>query len=183
MTRLASVLLLLFGPSFSDAHGMLTKPVSRSGYLVGVRDGLRTAGACVGVDCAWYTRVTTIPGNVTNCDPRMRTMGVSCGSTNPPDFPCIKRAPWCAPGTAHVETPCGYYGGGFEQEGRDMRDLAPMPVALRDMWTAGGTAEVGFSITANHGELKGGILHAPVLCFPDSSWCWCPGGGYSYRLW
>ena len=85
-------------------------------------------------------------------------MGVSCGSKNPPDFPCMKRFPWCAPGTAPVKTPCGFFGGGYEQEGRDMRDLSAMPVALQDTWTTGTTAEVGFSITANH------------------------GGGYSYRL-
>lgn len=39
-----------------------------------------------------------------------------------------------------------------------MRDLSPMPSALRETWTTGSTAEVAFAITANH------------------------GGGYSYRI-
>ena len=55
-----------------------------------------------------------------------------------------------------MASPCGIFSGASGgTRGRDMRDL---PSAPADVWTAGGTAEVAWAITANH------------------------GGGYAYRL-
>lgn len=64
-----------------------------------------------------YTQTTVIPGETTNCDPVMRTMGVSCASKapGPIDYPCVlgAAAPWCAPGTAPVKSGCGVFSGGY----------------------------------------------------------------------
>ena len=85
-------------------------------------------------------------------------MGVSCDDvSNPTDYPCTLGAavPWCAPGTAPVKSPCGIFSGGYQTNGRDMRDLPAAPAAE---WVAGSSAAVAWAITANH------------------------GGGYAYRL-
>lgn len=132
----------------------------RSLYLLtNETNGMQFAGECPGGSaCQWYTQKTTTPGEVTNCDAAMRTMGVNCGDENPTDFPCTAGAavPWCAPGSAQVASPCGIYSGtSGGTRGRDMRDL---PAGPADEWVAGGVAEVAWAITANH------------------------GGGYAYRL-
>eukprot|EP00937_MAST-01D_sp_MAST-1D-sp2_P002778 g2778.t1 len=77
-------------------------------------------------------------------------MGVNCGDRNPTDFVCTPGAqvPWCAPGTAPVQSACGIFSGGWRSRGRDMRDLPPGP---RETWQAGGVADVAVAITANHG--------------------------------
>jgi hypothetical protein len=77
-------------------------------------------------------------------------MGVDCLSKDPPDYPCAAGAgsPWCAPGTALVQSPCGIYSGGWHSYGRDMLDLPNEPQAN---WTAGAVEEVAWAITANHG--------------------------------
>ena len=77
--------------------------------MTNTTDGLQFAGECPGgTACQWYTQRTTIPGDVTNCDESLRTMGVNCGDTNPTDFPCTagQSVPWCAPGTAPVQSAC-----------------------------------------------------------------------------
>lgn len=80
-------------------------------------------------------------------------MGVSCASkSNPIDYPCSPSndgVPWCYPGAAPVHSPCGVFAGGDGgMNGRNMLDLDGAPQAK---WTRGTTADVGFSIIANHG--------------------------------
>merc|ERR1719199_1103057 len=87
-----------------SSHGMLLEPVSRAASAMVIdhtQQGVRMAGDCANTSCIWYTQSAYIPGDkATNCEPRMRTLGVHCGSKNPDDFPCIgpMKAPWCAPG-------------------------------------------------------------------------------------
>ena len=125
--------LLLF-PALASAHGLVTQPVGR-GLRVATNasagGGLAFAGECPGegTACTWYSQKVTIPGKATNCDPNMRTMGVSCGDENPIDFPCAGGVPWCAPGTAPVRSPCGIFSGGWNSRGRDQRDLDSSPMA------------------------------------------------------
>ncbi len=149
------------GASLASGHGVLTKPVSRALYVAtNDTNGIQFAGSCPNKACVWYSQKVAIPGEVTNCDPKMRTMGVSCGDKNPSDFTCEQRVPWCAPGSAPVRSPCGVFAGGWNMRGRDMLDLPGQP---REVWPAGSTQEVGWAITANHG---GG--YAFRLCRADS---------------
>ena len=148
-----------------DAHGVMTRPISRSLRLATnvTVEGSQFAGECPGgTACTWYNQKTVIPGSTTNCDKRMRTMGVVCGDADPPDFPCTKghAVPWCAPGTAPVRSSCGIFSGGFQSNGRDMRDLENAPQAT---WAAGSVQDVAWAITANHG---GGFAYR--LCRADS---------------
>jgi len=145
----------------SCGHAIMLEPLARSAQqMVGhAHSGIAMAGDCTNVSCAWYQQQAYLPknGTVTNCDIRMRTLGVTCGATNPTDFPCIgpMKAPWCAPGTTPVLSPCGVFNGGYNQQGRDQLDL---PGNVQATWASGGTATVAFALTANH------------------------GGGYSYRM-
>jgi len=151
------LLLPLFVAGVSG-HGMLTKPISRAlFYATNDTEGLKYGGGCPGDACTWYTQRTVIPGNVTNCNATLRTMGVNCGDKNPSDFPCTPghAVPWCAPGTAPVKSPCGIFSGGWDSNGRDMLDL---PRKSQAVWRAGETVDVAWAITANH------------------------GGGYTYRI-
>jgi hypothetical protein len=162
-----AVLLLLGGALMTptaDAHGTLLRPVSRAVHLAGAAvgangsDATALAGGCFGgVACTWYNQDVSAVGPTQICDPALRTMGVSCTSKSPPDWPCTPGAsvPWCSPGTAVLQSPCGVFSGGWRSRGRDMRELAPAP---REVWDAGSTQRVRFSVIANH------------------------GGGYSYRL-
>jgi len=147
-----------------SGHGVLTKPISRAlSIATNATDGLRFAGECPGgTACTWYNQYTMIPGKTTNCDKRMRTMGVNCGDKNPTDFPCTAgvAVPWCAPGSAPVKSPCGIFSGGWRSNGRDMRDLPGEP---RATWAAGSVVEVAAAVTANHG---GGWAYR--LCRADS---------------
>jgi len=147
-----------------SGHGTMTKPIARSMLQFGVKpgEGFAVAGTCPGTVCAWYTQSTTIPGKITNCDKRMRTMGVNCNSTTPPDWSCNKKVPWCAPGSAWVKSPCGVFGGGYQQNSEDMLNLPALEA--RENWVAGSTTKVAFAITANHG---GGYAYR--LCKADSS--------------
>ena len=143
-----------------DAHGTLTVPISRALRAAGKTEMLRAtppsgisqAGGCPSSSCQWYTQRTTT-NSTTNCDPAHRTMGVSCASkSNPIDYPCSPSndgVPWCYPGAAPVHSPCGVFAGGDGgMNGRNMLDLDGAPQAK---WTRGTTADVGFSIIANHG--------------------------------
>jgi hypothetical protein len=138
--------------SFTDAHGVLTVPISRSLRLAtNASDGRQFAGECPGgTACTWYNQRVVIPGETTNCDRAYRTMGVACGDENPIDFPCVAGAavPWCAPGTAPVYSPCGIFSGGFGSRGRDMRDIDG---TSQSEWQAGSVQQVAWAITANHG--------------------------------
>ena len=167
VAAVAAATALLLGET-CDGHGVLLKPISRSLFLMtNTTDGLQFAGECPGgIACQWYTQRTTIPGEATNCDEELRTMGVNCGDDNPTDFPCTsgQAVPWCAPGTAPVESACGIFSGGLQfgleggTNGRDMRDLPSAPIVEESSWVAGTNVEVAWAITANH------------------------GGGYAYRL-
>ena len=149
LTAFASSLICTFG------HGQLVKPVSRAMRLADPKlvDGTSYADSCAANSCSWYTEKAFIPGGTTNCSPKLRTMGVTCNASSPPDWTCApnRASPWCAPGTAPVKSPCGIYSGGIVAggaNGRDMRDLDDTPVAK---WAAGAEAEVRISLTANHG--------------------------------
>lgn len=151
----------------ASGHGILINPASRAvrlatGFAGG--DATDLSGYCSGGMCEWYTQKTPARGPTTNCDPAVRTMGVSCGSTNPVDWPCTpgKPTPWCAPGTAKVLSPCGVFSGGWGNNGRDMLDL-PRD-ASPPTWTAGHNATLTWSIIANHG---GGFQYR--LCPANSS--------------
>jgi len=158
-TRLsAAVFAALFVEVLS--HGMLLEPLSRAARMMVTHPshhGLSIAGDCTDSSCIWYTQQAYVRGKVTNCEARMRTLGVHCGSHNPDDFPCIGplKKPWCSPGATPVSSPCGIFNGGYAQGGRDMRDL---PGPVQAVWTVGSAETVVHAITANH------------------------GGGYSYRL-
>ena len=108
------------------------------------------SGNCERGACEWYQQDTTIPGETTNCDPRFRTMGVACGSQSPVDYPCTPgaAAPWCAPGSARVASPCGRFAGDgpLLPGGRDMLDLDGPPT---ETWAPGSTQRVGWSMIAN----------------------------------
>lgn len=147
------ILLLTIICPLVSSHGTLTKPIARSLLQMGAKpgQGLELAGKCPATTCAWYTQMTHIPGNITNCDKKMRTMGVNCDSKTPPDWTCNKRVPWCAPGTAPVKSPCGIYGGGYNQNSEDMLNLPNIELKDREIWVSGGTAHVAHSVTANHG--------------------------------
>ena len=109
--------------------------------------------------------------NATNCDPRSRTInvGAECGSDE--DF--YFYMPWRYPGITPITDSCGVAGGVLPGQakgvaGADYTEtplaklgdlgsrLPPMPTGT--VWTAGGTAEVGWTQKAWH------------------------GGGYQYRL-
>jgi len=142
----------------AESHGMLTKPISRAlRAATGSTNGLQFAGECPGHACEWYTQKTVSVGKATNCDPKARTMGVSCDMPGRVDWPCTpgQAVPWCAPGTAAVKSPCGVFSGGLNETSRDMLDLDGTTQAT---WTAGATAEISTAVIANH------------------------GGGYSFRI-
>jgi hypothetical protein len=167
MVKCSSLTLAGFGLlSVAEGHGVMTRPISRSLRLAtnATIEGNSFAGECPGgTACTWYNQKTIIPGNATNCDRRMRTMGVACGDANPVDFPCTPghAVPWCAPGTAPVRSACGIFSGGYQSNGRDMRDIDGTPQAT---WPAGSTQNVSWAITANHG---GGFSYR--LCKADSA--------------
>merc|ERR1719469_973333 len=158
------VVAVLSAAELVSGHGVMTMPISRSlRFATNASDGMQFAGECPGGEaCTWYNQKVVIPGNVTNCNRSLRTMGVSCGDENPGDFVCTPGAavPWCAPGSAPVRSACGIFSGGYGSNGRDMRDLPGDPLVT---WAAGAIAQVGWAITANHG---GG--YAWRLCKADS---------------
>lgn len=161
---LAAAGLAVLAPT-ADAHGVLTVPISRSLRIAtNATDGRMFAGECPGgTACTWYNQKVVIPGETTNCDMRMRTMGVTCGDESPTDFPCTEghAVPWCAPGSAPVKSPCGIFSGGWGSNGRDMRDIDD---ASQATWEAGSQQQLAWAITANHG---GGFAYR--LCNKDTN--------------
>jgi hypothetical protein len=145
--------------ALSDSHGTMTVPASRAlraanGNNLSAAEAIGRSGSCRSGECEWYTQRTVVTGAATNCDIRHRTMGVACGAANPVDFSCTagQAVPWCAPGSAPVQSPCGVFAGGANTTGmphaRDMVDLAGAPA---ETWTAGAAVRVGWSMVANHG--------------------------------
>ena len=130
--------------------------------------------------------------NATNCDPRSRTINVNapCGSAE--DF--YFYMPWRYPGITPVTDSCGVAGGILPGQakgtaGADYTDtrlaklgdlgseLPPMPTGT--VWTAGGTAEVGWMLKSWHGggyqvgRLAPPRLHVLSLCVlpPTAHYC------------
>jgi hypothetical protein len=100
----------------------------------------------------------------TNCDPRARTINVNAECGSPEDFYYFM--PWRYPGITPVTDSCGVAGGIVPGQpkgtaGADYTEtplaklgdlgskLPPMPTGT--VWTAGGTAEVGWTLKAWHG--------------------------------
>lgn len=154
----------------SMGHGMLTWPPARAlGDLKSA--GLSSAYVAYeekpNVGYLWFSQPVVIPGEPTLNSPEDRTYNVHVSSG---DKDWSRRMPWRAPGTAQVlGSGCGVSGGSPVQipnggassdptlypYGMDGKDL---PATKPTEWTMGSTAEVAFSLIANH------------------------GGGYSYRL-
>lgn len=163
MRSAAAALLYLAGGA--AAHGMITWPPSRVGGTLRQAASRGDMDMQTFANASWYTQDATIPGPATNCGPKFLT-GIKCGTRD-------ATQPWRAPGTAPVFSPCGAYcydqdtysasgctvGQAYDDDDmwtvKDGRDL---PKSKRTLWTAGGTARVGFTALFNH------------------------GGGYSWRL-
>lgn len=145
---------MVWPPNWFDANGEV---------------GLKSYGQCSPGStgqgfCMWFTNETFIPGKPTLSE-SLHTYKQTTAST---------RTPWLAPGTAPIDSPCGVAGGNMKgcpiggpnpstcQGGGFAYGPAAETVAFPNVvtteWTAGGTAEVGWGIKANH------------------------GGGYSYRI-
>jgi hypothetical protein len=144
----------------AHAHGVLTKPASRSVKLVygDDADGMATAGFCnetgfeVPSTCGWF-------GNLGDPQTNPRTLPDSLmtwhdyspyNSSTLPMAIAKQTTPWFAPGATTVNAPCGEHG----TFGR-MEDL---PRTTASKWHRGGQEEVAWSPSTNH------------------------GGGYAYRL-
>ena len=128
-------------------------------------DRSSTAGLDIKPNCDEPTRHPSI------CDTRLRTANsqAECGSADDIYY----WSPWRAPGAAPVIDACGTAGGRFPGQGAgkagaifqnssvasqgDLGSHLPQ-MAPQATWRAGGTAEVGWTVMANH------------------------GGGYAYRL-
>ena len=145
--------------------------------------------------------------NATNCDPRSRTInvGAECGSDE--DF--YFYMPWRYPGITPITDSCGVAGGVLPGQakgvaGADYTEtplaklgdlgsrLPPMPTGT--VWTAGGTAEVGWTQKAYAKTVFLSHLYIKTIVLPrqardkhretsktDRFLRW-HGGGYQYRL-
>lgn len=183
MRRPAAVTLsaaLLIGGA--AGHGAMTQPTSRN------HGSIDKAGYNSGGYCNWGTWAEGCQGAVTidlNLQPDFLTeccLGNDCGKRDalhcswtkngpidaPPHVGC---APWRAPGTGRVNSPCGKNcdnTGNFWPDCTKLNgtmdpavsalDGVDLPKTQLTEWTAGGTAAVAWATAANH------------------------GGGYAYRL-
>lgn len=133
----------------ADAHGSLALPPSRNG-------GSLQTGADMKASHFYVTNVH-IPGDAT-LPHDLITAGEWQGDPSP-----ISKNPWRSPGSAPIMSPCGIGcvfpdGDPWDHESSpecrdsttnlDGRDL---PKTDRTVWQQGGTAEVAWSISANHG--------------------------------
>jgi len=170
------------------AHGSMSHPKPRNAFSTpGTHPSVGGDKSCVGDACYWYQvgchigcPTCTLEGKdlypgphcskseglmePTNNDPEYRTWDPysqsECG-----DF--TKYNPWRAPGKAPVVDPCGVASGAANPssyaavpEGYNGGDNGSTVLPEQDptSWKAGGTAQVGWGLSAQH------------------------GGGYSYRL-
>ena len=181
-----SLLFLLILPTTVLGHGNMVMPKNwfDTNGDIGWGDGvacragskLNITGANNPKACFWFTNNTFIPGPETL--PReMRTYHdglVQAAHGYVPPFPDIyARNPWRSPGTAPIFSPCGVAGGnphgcpvgappgncigggyGYGPKAEHFR----FPGLVTTDWQIGSSAEVAWTINANH------------------------GGGYSYRL-
>jgi len=172
----------------ASAHGSMTYPKPRNAYSSPATNPSSGGDkSCTGDACYWYhvgchigCSSCTLEGKdlypgphctaeqglmePTNNDPQFRTWDPH-GQSECGDF--TKYNPWRAPGKAPVMDPCGIASGfanpssyvevpkGYQggQKGSEV-----LPEAPPAYWKAGGTAQVGWGLSAQH------------------------GGGYSYRL-
>ena len=116
-----------------------------------------------GCSCMWFTNYTFID-KPTLFNSKYRTYP----HVEHPDR--MRKHPWFAPGSAHVDDPCGVVGGNLRRciGGHCMKNTYAYGARATDFkfhyqvketeWNRGGIAEVTWGIVANH------------------------GGGYSYRL-
>jgi len=177
-----SVLTLTLGCA---GHGMITYPPSRqqssmatAGLCLGIEPSIVPQnGTCLWfnqgcqIGCPACSGANCVTGNCcpspmapTLTDPHLRTYQNVFG------YDWSRKNPWRAPGYAPIIDPCGLAGGfdshgaagngGFPpqgvKQGASGSKLPPVPHKMQ--WKAGATAEVAWSIFANH------------------------GGGYAYRL-
>jgi len=153
-------------------------PDSKLGYTAAMRNAgcsgkrapgeIEAAQSCIS---EYYTNYTFLKGEVTI--PAGSPMLTQQSPSWDQDWTGKEKMPWRAPGTAPIFSPCGHDGG--NPQGCPVGNPDPNGCALGgyghgpdartlpgnknpEVWTAGGTVEVGWGITANH------------------------GGGYSYRL-
>lgn len=161
----------------------LDPPPRIARFIKGVPAG--SAGSCPAGICFWFNEGCTI--GCPNCTGPGKLIfsphgscGAKQGKATLPDYartqfykdtplkqPREKECginPWCAPGSAPVESPCGLAGGdkrsgaagagghppAGSKQGDDASDL-PELKGKKAIWKAGGTAEVSWAIIANHG--------------------------------
>ena len=178
-----SLLFLLILPTTVLGHGNMVIPKSwfDTKGLIGWANGtncqagenLNIPGAKSPQACMWFTNNTYIPGLETL--PReMKTFhdGIFPGPVVPyPDI--YARNPWRSPGAAPIFSPCGVAGGnplgcpegappgdcpGFGYSYGPKAEHVRLPGVVTTYWHIGSSAEVAWTMNANH------------------------GGGYSYRL-
>ena len=138
--------------AFAHAHGVLTKPASRSVKLVygDEADGMATAGFCnnsmsaVPSTCAWF-------GNLGDPQTNPRTLPDSLmtwhdyspynSSTLPVNI-AKQTTPWFAPGATTVTAPCGNQG--------EFGMMEELPRTSASTWHRGAQEEVAWSPSTNH---------------------------------
>ena len=152
-----------------DYNGIKSGRMCMSGCFLDHRDVCpESQNSCNGMlypgcSCMWFTNYTFID-KPTLFNPTYRTYP----HVEHPDR--MRNNPWFAPGSAHVDDPCGVAGGNLRGciGGPCMKNTYAYGARATDFkfhyqvketeWTRGGIAEVAWGIVANH------------------------GGGYSYRL-
>eukprot|EP00746_Dinoflagellata_sp_MGD_P138874 gnl/MRDRNA2_/MRDRNA2_72440_c0_seq2.p1 gnl/MRDRNA2_/MRDRNA2_72440_c0~~gnl/MRDRNA2_/MRDRNA2_72440_c0_seq2.p1 ORF type:complete len:471 (-),score=58.66 gnl/MRDRNA2_/MRDRNA2_72440_c0_seq2:245-1612(-) len=178
--------VVIFGMMVTGAHGhgAMNLPRPRNQGNQSVHPSPGQDRSCIGDACYWYhvgcnigcetcssegkqlypAPVCSSPSEPTNNNPQTRTWD-PLGQSSHGDF--TKYNPWRSPGKAPVIDPCGVASGyshpspyadipaGYQAFAKGSEVL---PETLPTYWKAGGTAEVGWALAAQH------------------------GGGYSYRL-
>jgi hypothetical protein len=152
----------------------------------GSGDKNHPGGSCAGGSCLWFQEGCYIgcPNctlempqggnryNKPNCEhPLEPTLPEKYRTYNAknlsPNGDWSRYHPWRAPGRAPVADPCGFAGGYMKAQGGggetpvgahqgDLGSKLPPLEGVKTEWVAGGVAEVGWMIAANHG--KSGLL-------------------------
>lgn len=183
-----SLLAVAALPLCVAGHGRMTFPPNRAGGTLSVAGkddhcelGHNSGGLSTKHNTCGYQNRGTRVSRPTNCNEEFMTGNLikgaehvngDCSRVNTKDS--IWKMPWAAPGAAKLWSACGVNGG--HQDGRikdkhgiaypsprDGFDLPPSLTASK--WVIGHTAEVGFTVTKNHG---GGY-----------QWRLCPGHSQS----
>jgi len=193
VSKLFGLIVLLYTIKNTNGHGSMTKPnnwfdhkkwLSKGVFdYVGMKPGLQCFSGCdyrgdeicpnephncvvpyPGCSCMWHMNYTFIEKQ-TLFDPKLRTYLHAESPTY------VLKHPWLAPGSAHIDSPCGVGGGNIngcngectQQGGYPKGPKAEEFFSTRSdykttTWLRGSVEEVAWGISANH------------------------GGGYSYRL-